>query len=168
MTRYFEDFKPGDVMESGGYTITRASILAFARDYDPQPFHTDEEAARHTIYGGLIASGWQTAAILMRLCWDTLLHDCAGLGSPGIDELRWLKPVRPGDTLTLRYTVADVVPSRSKPDRGIVRSLSEMRNQRGEVVLTMKGLGMFSRRPPPGAAPGSRSNGERGIGGQRV
>ena len=148
MIRYFDDFKPGQAFELGSRTITRESILAFAREYDPQPFHTDEEAAKGTIYGGLIASGWQTGALLMRLFWDGLLHECASLGSPGIDELRWVKPVRPGDTLSLRYTVVETVPSRSKPDRGIVRSLCEMRNQDGEVVLTMKGLGMFIRRPP--------------------
>ncbi len=148
MTRYFDDFKPGQAFELGSRTITRESILAFAREYDPQPFHTDEETAKGTIYGGLIASGWQTGALLMRLFWDGLLHDCASLGSPGIDELRWVKPVRPGDTLSLRYTVLETTPSRSKPDRGIVRSLCELRNQAGEVVLTMKGLGMFMRRPP--------------------
>ncbi len=148
MIRYFDDFKPGQAFELGSRTITRESILAFAREYDPQPFHTDEEAAKETIYGGLIASGWQTGALLMRLFWDGLLHECASLGSPGIDELRWVKPVRPGDTLSLRYTVVETVPSRSKPDRGIVRSLCEMRNQDGDVVLTMKGLGMFMRRAP--------------------
>ena len=148
MIRYFDDFKPGQAFELGSRTITRESILAFAREFDPQPFHTDEEAAKETIYGGLIASGWQTGALLMRLFWDGLLHECASLGSPGIDELRWVKPVRPGDTLSLRYTVVETVPSRSKPDRGIVRSLCEMRNQDGDVVLTMKGLGMFMRRAP--------------------
>ncbi len=148
MIRYFDDFKPGQAFELGSRTITRESILAFAREYDPQPFHTDEEAAKETIYGGLIASGWQTGALLMRLFWDGLLHECASLGSPGIDELRWVKPVRPGDTLSLRYTVVETAPSRSKPDRGIVRSLCEMRNQDGDVVLTMKGLGMFMRRAP--------------------
>jgi acyl dehydratase len=148
MTRYFDDFEPGQAFELGSRTITRESILAFAREYDPQPFHADEEAAKETIYGGLIASGWQTGALLMRLFWDGLLHDCASLGSPGIDELRWVKPVRPDDTLSLRYTVLETTPSRSKPDRGIVRSLCELRNQAGEVVLTMKGLGMFMRRAP--------------------
>jgi acyl dehydratase len=148
MTRYFDDFKPGQAFELGSRTITRESMLAFAREYDPQPFHTDEEAAKETIYGGLIASGWQTGAVLMRLFWDGLLHECVSLGSPGIDELRWVKPVRPGDTLSLRFTVVETVPSRSKPDRGIVRSLCELRNQRGEVVLAMKGLGMFMRREP--------------------
>jgi len=148
MIRYFDDFKPGQIFELGRHTITKESIVAFAREYDPQPFHTDEEAAKETIYGGLIASGWQTGAIMMRLFWDGLLHECASLGSPGIDELRWVKPVRPGDTLSLRFSVLETIPSRSKPDRGVVRSLSEVLNQHGEMVLTMKGLGMFMRRAP--------------------
>lgn len=148
MLRYFDDFKPGQVFEMGSHTVTRESILAFARQYDPQPFHTDEEAAKRTIYGGLIASGWQTSAILQRLIWDGLLHECASLGSPGIDEVRWLQPVRAGDTLSLRYTVLEAIPSRSKPDRGTVRALCEVLNQRGEIVMTMKGLGMFFKRDP--------------------
>ena len=144
---YFEDFPPGDVRESGARTVTREEILAFAREFDPQPFHIDEAAAKQTIYGGLIASGWHTIAIYMRLMWDSYLKDTASLGSPGVDEVRWLTPVRPGDTLRARFTVVDAVPSRSKPDRGIVRSLSEVFNQRGEVVMTLRGLGMFGRRP---------------------
>jgi acyl dehydratase len=144
---YFEDFPPGDVRESGARTVTREEMLAFAREFDPQPFHIDEAAARQTIYGGLIASGWHTIAIYMRLMWDSYLKDTVSLGSPGVDEVRWLMPVRPGDTLRARFTVVDALPSRSKPDRGIVRSLSEVFNQRGEVVMTLRGLGMFGRRP---------------------
>jgi acyl dehydratase len=144
---YFEDFPPGDVRESPGRTVTREEIVAFAREFDPQPFHTDEAAAAQTIYGGLIASGWHTIAIYMRLMWDAYLKDTASLGSPGVDEVRWLKPVRPGDTLRVRFTVLEALPSRSKPDRGIVRSLSEVFNQHGEVVMTLRGLGMFGRRP---------------------
>jgi acyl dehydratase len=144
---YFEDFPPGDVRESGARTVTREEMLAFAREFDPQPFHIDEAAARQTIYGGLIASGWHTIAIYMRLMWDSYLKDTVSLGSPGVDEVRWLIPVRPGDTLRARFTVVDALPSRSKPDRGIVRSLSEVFNQRGEVVMTLRGLGMFGRRP---------------------
>ena len=121
MTLYFEDFPPGDVRESPARTVTREEMVAFAREFDPQPFHTDEEAASTTIYGGLIASGWHTVAILMRLMWDAFLADAASLGSPGVDEVRWLKPVRPGDTLRARFTVVEAVPSRSKPDRGVVR-----------------------------------------------
>ena len=145
--RYFEDFKPGDVIELGSRTISKERILAFAREFDPQPFHTDEEAAKRSIYGGLLASGWHTGSLLMRLLYDGLLHDTASLGSPGIDELRWLKPVRPGDTLAARMTILESIPSRSKPDRGLIRSLMEMRNQHGEVVLSIRGLSLLGRRP---------------------
>jgi len=144
---YFEDFPPGDVRESPSRAVTRDEIVAFARQYDPQPFHLDDEAATRSIYGGLLASGWHTCAIYMRLMWETFLKDTASLGSPGVDEIRWVKPVRPGDTLQVRFTVVDATPSRSKPDRGIVRSLSEVFNQDGEIVMTMRGLGMFGRRP---------------------
>ena len=144
---YFEDFPPGDVRESPARTVTREEMLAFARAFDPQPFHTDEDAAGTTIYGGLIASGWHTIAIYMRLMWDSYLKDTASLGSPGVDEVRWLKPVRPGDTLRARFTVVEAVPSRSKPDRGVVRSFSQVFNQYGEVVMSLRGLGLFARRP---------------------
>jgi acyl dehydratase len=144
---YFEDFPPGDVRESPARAVTREQILAFAREFDPQPFHIDEAAAKTTIYGGLIASGWHTVAIYMRLMWEAFLKDTASLGSPGVDEVRWLKPVRPGDTLRARFTVLEAIPSRSKPDRGVVRSLSEVLNQHGEVVMTLRGLGLFGRRP---------------------
>ncbi|PYO20693.1 MAG: dehydratase [Candidatus Rokuibacteriota bacterium] len=145
--RYFEDFKPGDVIELGSRTISKESILAFAREFDPQPFHTDEEAAKRSIYGGLLASGWHTGSLLMRILNDGLLKDTASLGSPGVDELRWLKPVRPGDVLSARMTVLESIPSRSKPDRGLIRSLMELRNQHGEVVLTVRGLSLLGRRP---------------------
>ncbi|MBI2160739.1 MAG: MaoC family dehydratase [Candidatus Rokubacteria bacterium] len=145
--RYFEDFAPGDVIELGSRTITKDGIVAFAREFDPQPFHTDEAAAARTIYGGLLASGWHTGSLAMRILYDGLLKDTVSLGSPGVDELRWLKPVRPGDTLSLRMTILETIPSRSKPDRGLVRSLMEMRNQHGEVVLTIRGLSLLGRRP---------------------
>jgi acyl dehydratase len=144
---YFEDFPPGDVRESPPRAVTRDEIVAFARQFDPQPFHVDDAAAQRTIYHGLLASGWHTCAIYMRLMWDTFLKDTVSLGSPGVDEIRWLNPVRPGDTLRVRFTVIEAVPSRSKPDRGIVRSLSEVFNQHGDVVMTLRGLGMFARRP---------------------
>jgi acyl dehydratase len=147
VTRYFEDFTAGQTIELGSWTITRDEILAFARQFDPQPFHLDDEAAKKTIYGGLIASGWHTGSLMMRLLYDGLVKDTVSLGSPGVDELRWVKPVRPGDTLSARLTVLECVPSRSKPDRGIVRSLVELRNQHGEVVVTSKGLSLFGRRP---------------------
>jgi acyl dehydratase len=145
--RYFEDFAPGQVIELGRYTISKDEIVAFARQFDPQPFHLDEEAAKKTIYGGLLASGWHSAAITMRLLYDGLVKDTISLGSPGVDELRWVKPVRPGDTLSARLTVLECIPSRSKPDRGVVRSAIEMRNQHDEVVVTSKGLSLFGRRP---------------------
>ncbi|MGH6691342.1 MAG: MaoC family dehydratase [Gammaproteobacteria bacterium] len=145
--RYFEDFTPGQIIELGSRTITRDEIIAFAKQFDPQPFHLDDEAAKKTIYGGLIASGWHTGSIAMRLLYDGLLNDTVSLGSPGLDELRWVKPVRPEDTLSARLIVLECVPSRSKPDRGIVRTSIELRNQHGEVVVTTKGLSLFGRRP---------------------
>lgn len=147
--RYFEDFPVGDVFELGSATITRESIIAFASQYDPQPFHVDEERARESVFGGLIASGWQTAAVFMRLFVDNLLSDAASMGSPGLDEIRWLKPVRPGDTLRARFTVLDAKPSTRKPDRGTVQSFCEMVNQRDEVVMSLKGLHILGRRPHP-------------------
>jgi acyl dehydratase len=152
--RYFEDFKPGEVIELGSRTITKEAIVAFATEFDPQVFHVDEEAAKRTIYGGLLASGWHTGSLLMRLLYEGLLKGTVSLGSPGIDELRWLRPVRPGDTLSARMTVTESIPSRSKPDRGIIRSVLEMRNQHGEVVLTLRGMSLLGRRPASTRAPG--------------
>jgi acyl dehydratase len=149
---YFEDFPPGDVRESPPRTITREEMVEFARQYDPQPFHLDDEAAKKTIYGGLIGSGWLTVSVMMRLLWDTMLKDTVSLGSPGSDEIRWLKPVRPGDTLRARFTVVEAIPSRSKPDRGVVKTFTEILNQHGEVVMTMRGMGMFGRRPAANGA----------------
>ena len=152
--RYFEDFTPGAVIELGSRTITKEAIVAFATEFDPQVFHVDEEAAKGTIYGGLLASGWHTGSLLMRLLYEGLLKGTVSLGSPGIDELRWLRPVRPGDTLSARMTVTESIPSRSKPDRGIVRSVLEMRNQHGEVVLTLRGMSLLGRRPAVSRGPG--------------
>jgi acyl dehydratase len=145
--RYLEDFSAGQTYELGSHTITREEILEFAQRYDPQPFHIDEELARRTIFGGLIASGWQTCAIFMRCYVDGLLTDAASLGSPGVDELRWRFPVRPGDTLTARLTVASVAPSSRKPDRGTAFLECEMTNQDAEVVLTMTARALLARRP---------------------
>lgn len=145
--RYFEDFKPGDVIELGSRTITKDAIIAFAREFDPQIFHLDEDAARETIFGGLIASGWHTGSLMMRLLYDGLIKDTISLGSPGIDQMRWVKPVRPGETLSGRLTVTETIPSRSKPDRGIVRSLMELRNQHGDVVVTIQGMSLLGRKP---------------------
>jgi acyl dehydratase len=147
---YLEDFQAGQVVELGSATITRDEILDFATQYDPQPFHVDEAAAEQSIYGGLIASGWHTVSLFMRLLVDGLLCQAASLGSPGVDEVRWLKPVRPGDTLSARSIIHAVIPSRSKPDRGILRTTYEMFNQDGDRVLSMKGVGMFARRQESG------------------
>jgi acyl dehydratase len=145
--RYFDDFQPGEVHESGPYVVSREEILAFARQFDPQPFHLDEEAGRRSIFGGIIASGWHTASICHRMLVEGMLKDTASMGSPGVDELRWLKPVRPGDALTLRVEVLSTTPSRSKPDRGSLRCRFEVRNQQGEVVMTELATALFGRRP---------------------
>ena len=148
--RYWEDFTPGEVIELGSRAITKEAILAFAREFDPQVFHIDEEAARDTAFGGLIASGWHTGSLSMRLFYDGLIKCVVSFGSPGFDELRWVKPVRPGDTLSARLTVLECVASRSKPDRGVIRALLETRNQHGEVVMSIKAINIFGRRPAGG------------------
>ena len=145
--RYWDDIKEGDVVELGSRTLDKERMVAFAREFDPQPFHTDEKAAEASIYGGLIASGWLTGSTLMRLFYEGFLKDTASMGSPGIDELRWLKPVRPGDTLSARLIMLETTASRSKPDRGLVHSRMEVRNQHGEIVMTTKGVNFFKRRP---------------------
>ena len=130
---YFEDFEPGRVIPVGSRTLGEEEIVAFARQFDPQPFHVDRDAAAKSHFGGLIASGW---------------HTCS-MGSPGVDEIRWLKPVRAGDTIAVTTTVLDVRASSSKPDRGVVHTMWEAKNQHGETVATVKGMGMFMRRPGP-------------------
>jgi acyl dehydratase len=141
--RYFEDYVAGSVHEFGSVTVEQDDVIAFARRFDPQVFHVDPEAAQGTIYGGLIASGWHTAGLMMRLFVDHYLSKVASLGSPGGDELRWNKPVRPGDELTIRVTVQETKRSRSKPDRGIVHSFIEVMNQNREVVMSMKAVNFF-------------------------
>jgi acyl dehydratase len=145
---YWEDFYPGQVLETGGYSLSEEEIIEFARKYDPQPFHIDSEKAKQTFFGELIASGWQTASICMRMICDLYLIEAASLGSPGVDELRWVKPVRPGDTLRLKSTVLETRASSSRPDMGTVRSRSEVYNQHGELVMHMSGVSMFRRRNP--------------------
>jgi acyl dehydratase len=141
----FEDFEPGQVYELGSRTVTEAELVEFARQWDPQPFHVDPEAARESVFGGLIASGWQTGAIWMRMYVDTMLGSAAR-GSPGIEELRWLAPVRPGDRLAGRLTVLETTPSATRADRGTVRILGEMVNQDGVTVMRMTSRGHFGRR----------------------
>jgi acyl dehydratase len=145
---YWEDFKPGWVKETPTRTLSQEDILRFAREYDPQIFHTDPEAAQATLYGGLIASGWQTASIGMRLMCDSYLLESACAGSPGLEELRWLKPVRPGDTLHLRSTVLESMSSSKHANRGTAMFNWEVLNQHGEVVLSMRGRQLFMRRTP--------------------
>lgn len=146
---YWEDLRVGDSRQLGSHTFTREEIIDFARKFDPQPFHLDDEAAKRSHFGQLVASGWHTTAICMRLVVDGFgTEGMASMGSPGVDEIRWLKPVRPGDTLSLRTEILDLTPSRSKPDRGSVRMRYELRNQHGELVMTMVGIGIFGRRPP--------------------
>ena len=134
-------------MEMGSHTFTEAEIIDFARQFDPQPFHIDPQAAKHSFFEGLIASGWHTCAIAMRLMVDKYVARSASLGSPGLDNIRWLAPVRAGDTISYRRTTTAARPSESKPGVGLVHSRWEATNQRGETVMTMEGWGMFGRRP---------------------
>lgn len=144
---YFEDFEVGKTIDVGSRTVTEEEIIDFATKFDPQPFHVDKEAAGQSIYGGIIASGWHTCGMIMRLMVDGFLRDAASMGSPGVDEIRWIKPVRGGDTLTVTTTALEARPSASKADRGVVVTLWQAKNQHGEVVATIKGMGMFQRRP---------------------
>ncbi len=138
--RWLEDFNPGDVAEFGDTLVTEQEVIAFAKRYDPQPFHVDAEAAAASSFGGLVASGWHTSAMMMRMLVDHWVPQQASMGSPGVDELRWLKPVRPGARLSVRLTVLDTTRSRSKPDRGVVRTLTEVLNQQGEVVMSARSI----------------------------
>lgn len=146
--RYLEDYQEGAVHEFGTVTVTEDDIVRFAKQFDPQVFHTDPIGARQTVYGGLIASGWHTCSLFMQLFAKYYLPGAASLGSPGVDELRWLKPVRPGDRLSLRVTVSRVKPSRSKPDRGVLFSFCEMLNQDREVVSSMQAMNLIRYRNP--------------------
>ena len=138
MPKYcFEDFNTDWTAEYGPRRVTREEMIGFAAQYDPQPMHLDEEAARSTMLGGLGASGWHTCAILMKMIADGLLLDAASMGAPGIDEVKWLKPVRPGDSLTVRGSIVSTRASQSKPDRGFVNFLWEVFNDRGEKVMTL-------------------------------
>jgi len=147
-TRFWEDFKVGEVEQIGGKKVERDEVIDFARQFDPQPFHVDEAAAKRSMYGGLIASGWHTCSMVMRMMCDAYLLQSASVGSPGIDNLKWLKPVRPGDTIRARRTTLESRTSKSRPEIGIVRNLWEVFNQEGELVMTMEGYGMFRRRNP--------------------
>jgi acyl dehydratase len=144
---FFEDLAPGRVFDLGSIEVTEEEIIQFATRFDPQPFHVDPEAGAASHFGGLVASGWHTCAMFMRLLVDGIVSQTSSMGSPGMDEVRWAAPVRPGDTLAGTFTIAEARASTSKPDRGIIHSVCEMRNQDGTVVLTMRGMGMYGRRP---------------------
>ncbi|MDX6450796.1 MAG: hypothetical protein QOH16_845 [Gaiellaceae bacterium] len=145
--RYYEDFTVGEVTEIGPVGVSEEEIVQFASLYDPQPFHIDPEAATSSPFGGLIASGWHTTALFMGMFVRGILLDSASLGSPGVEEIRWTAPVRPGDRLTGRVTVTDVQPSANTPGRGTVFTTNEVFNQNGERVMTLKARGFFARRP---------------------
>ena len=143
---YWEDFVPGRVSEYGPRHVTRAEMVAFAAEFDPQPFHLDEAAARASMFGGLAASGWYTCCVLMRMCTDGFLNNSSSMGAPGVDEVRWLAPVRPDDRLMLRATVIETRASGSRPDLGFVRFLFERFNAAGERVMTLTTSLMLGRR----------------------
>lgn len=147
MTRYFEDYVPGLAVDCGSFSLTEAQIIAFAKEYDPQPFHVDPVAAKDGPYGGLIASGWQTTSRMMRQLVEYFVSAESGLGAAGVDEIRWPRPVRPGDTLHVRATVLEARQSKSKPDRGIVRSLAELTNQDGDLAMKATAINFVLLRP---------------------
>jgi acyl dehydratase len=148
--KYFEDVEIGEVMRFGRYEVTREEIVEYARQFDPQPFHLDEEAARASMFGGLIASGWHTGAMMMRMVVDHMVAENATSGSMGFDDLKWLKPVRPGDVLSVESVVLEKTESRRRPERGTVRIESRVSNQRGEVVMSLVSLVIYLRRPAGG------------------
>ena len=145
--RWFEDYAAGEAFEFGDHLITEEEIIAFARRYDPQPFHVDPVAAAQSNFGGLVASGWMTAAVLMRMLCDHYIAPASALGSPGVDQLRWLRPVRPGDRLRARVTVVETRRSKSKPDRGSMLLRQELINQAGEIALSLDGRAIVRCRP---------------------
>jgi acyl dehydratase len=144
--RHYEDIAVGETVELGSYEVTREEVTTFAEQYDPQPIHVDEAAATESIYGGLIASGWHTAAICMRLLVEGFLDGTASMGSPGLDELRWRRPVRPGDTVSARVEILDKSPSESRDDRGYVENRVVGTNQDGDEVLVWRATNIVGRR----------------------
>jgi len=143
---YWEDFSVGDVRHFGARLVTESEIIAFAKEYDPQRFHISPEAGEQTIFKGIIASGWQTCGFMMRMMCDDFLLDSSSLGSPGLENIKWLKPVRPGDVLSLRTEVLEVRPMKSKPNTGLVHLLWNCLNQSEEIVTSMQGWMMFLKR----------------------
>ncbi len=145
--RYFEDFTVGEAIDHGTRTVSAADIVSFAREFDPQPFHVDPEAPETALLGGLLASGWHVAAIFMRMMCDSFLLDSSSMGSPGVETLKWLRPVRPGASLTGRSIVIDTRASRSRPDRGFVRFRHELTDDSGALIMWFENPVMFGRRP---------------------
>lgn len=158
---YLEDFPVGATWTLGDHEMTEEAVLAFGEQFDPQPFHVDREAAAASRFGGLIASGWHTSAVTARILVEHLYSRAAALGSPGVEQIRWTQPVRPGDRLKVRFTVVESRVSASKPDRGVVTSQVETLNQDGHVVMTLRGATFFATRPPAvGDAQARRLSGE--------
>lgn len=145
--QYFEDIEVGQSQEFGDYEVTEEEIIEFASKYDPQPFHLSEEAGKAMIFGGLCASGWHTCSMVMRMVVDAMPTDSVSMGSPGLDELRWIKPVFPGDRLRVRSTILDKRESRSRKDLGSVFILNEAFNQKDELVVSFKPIVLYRRRP---------------------
>jgi acyl dehydratase len=144
--RYFEDFTPGMVIEHGPRPVTREEIVAFAAEFDPQPMHLDEEAARHSILGGLAASGWHTCCLMMRMACDSFVLDSSSMGAPGVDEVKWLKPLRPGTNITLRTTVLEIRTSKSRPEMGFVKALMEVLDDERAQIMTLTTSMIMERR----------------------
>jgi acyl dehydratase len=149
VTRYFEDYVPGTSVDCGSFSLSEAEIIAFAKEYDPQPFHVDPAAAKDGPFGGLIASGWHTTSRMMRLLVDKYVSQESSLGAAGVDEIRWPRPVRPGDVLHVRATVLEARRSSSKPDRGIVKTLMELTSSGGDLVMTVTAINFVLARPAP-------------------
>jgi acyl dehydratase len=152
MSWYFEDFFAGQEIALGSRTVSEAEIIAFATQFDPQPFHVDHDVAAKSIYGAVIASGWHTCSMMMRMVVDGLMAGSSSMGSPGLEKVRWILPVRAGDTISVSYLTTEVKASASKPDRGVVWSTWRAVNQHGELVCTIEGMGMFGRRPTQAAS----------------
>jgi acyl dehydratase len=151
--RYFEDFAAGMVIEHGPRLVTREEIVAFAAEFDPQPMHLDEEAARNSILGGLAASGWHTCCLLMRMACDGFVLDSSSMGAPGVDEVKWLKPLRPGTHITLRTTVLEIRTSKSRPEMGFVKVLMEVLDDEGGRIMTLTTSMLMGRRVAAEVAP---------------
>ena len=145
---HWEDFQTGAVAVYGPRLVTREEIVAFAAEFDPQPMHLDEAAASATLLGGLGASGWHTCCLLMRMIADGFLHDSTSMGSPGIEEMRWLKPLRPGTQIRVRATVLEIRPSKSRPEMGLTKFRYEVLDGAGESLAEMITTALFGRRQP--------------------